>query len=237
VNAACAVTASDVLGPYYQAGAPSKRGEICASNPAYDRLRLTGQVQKQDCASPLPATMDLWQADEAGVYSPGGTDFSCRSVITTDENGFYSFLTRMPGRYDDDGYRPAHIHLKIVPRDTKYAPLVTQVYFVNDAYLGKNDSCGVCHSGDPTLQALVIHRADIKTYEGNWNIVLKPRAAGEESMMQQKFQQQAAGRKQSYTEVQPHIQPASRETDRQELVAEISRLRAQLNGGINNVLF
>ena len=47
--------------------------------------------------------------------------------------GFYSFATIYPGRYDDNGYRPSHIHYKITPVNHLNRPigesLVTQVYF------------------------------------------------------------------------------------------------------------
>jgi protocatechuate 3,4-dioxygenase beta subunit len=225
---ACTVTVPDVLGPYYQQGAPIQKGYVCQNSPANDRLQLWGQVQKADCFTGLPATLDVWQANEAGYYSEGASrdsqDYLCRAVILTDDQGYFNFRTRMPGRYDDDGYRPAHIHFKVTPRDASYDPLITQLYFFGDAYLGANDSCGRCQSGDPTLQAHVIHNRDIKTYEGSWNVVMKPRATAPTSGMHP----QRLSPTDSYTTIKPHIQGPAAVSDIQQLQAENAKLRDTL---------
>jgi len=116
--------------------------------------------------------LDLWQANYNGVYSAGknANDWWCRGVFQTDANGNYRITTLLPGRYDDGGYRPAHIHFNITVHG--YPALVTQLYFQNDAYLSPQDSCGRCGSGKQSLQVSTVHRDDLKTYEGNWNIVL-----------------------------------------------------------------
>jgi len=226
VDNACSVTVGDVLGPYYQAGAPTQKGYVCRHSPALDRLRIIGQVQNADCSQGLPATLDVWQANEAGYYSEGASrdsqDYLCRAIIETDERGLYSFITRMPGRYDDGGYRPAHIHFKVTARDGAYDPLVTQLYFVGDTYLGANDSCAKCHSGDVSLQARVVHNADIKTYEGQWNIVLRPRAAGGPRPMSAEDRHDD-----HYTQPQEHIIMRSGSANA-ELMEENARLRSAL---------
>jgi len=132
--------------------------------------------------------------------------------------GYFNFRTRMPGRYDDDGYRPAHIHFKVTPRDASYDPLVTQLYFFGDSYLGVNDSCARCHSGDPTLQARVVHNRDIKTYEGSWNVVMKPRVAAPTTGTPLR-----SSPTDSYTTIKPHIQGPSAEIH--QLQAENAKLR------------
>ncbi len=44
--------------------------------------------------------------------------------------------------YDDNGYRPAHIHFKISVEG--YPQFVTQLYFNQDYYLAPRDSCQRC---------------------------------------------------------------------------------------------
>ncbi|KAL6057183.1 putative Peroxisomal N(1)-acetyl-spermine/spermidine oxidase [Balamuthia mandrillaris] len=115
----CKPTAKDILGPYYQPGAPLRNNTVCPYSPAEDMLVLRGTVYSaSDCTTPLPYTLlDVWQANPKGQYSEGNSkgsdDFTCRSLLETDENGNFLIKTLMPGRYDDGGYRPAHIHFKI----------------------------------------------------------------------------------------------------------------------------
>ncbi|KAL0483508.1 catechol 1,-dioxygenase [Acrasis kona] len=172
----CPATAKDILGPYYQPGAPVRDNIVCTNTPASDRLYVTGQLTDTNCR-PIPrATLDIWHADERGEYSPGasGKNFECRSKITTDENGNYKFLTIFPGRYDDNGYRPAHIHFTITGEKSpvKFDTFTTQLYFNKDYYLHPRDSCKRCGSGHASLVAEVVHLDDIKTYVGKWDIHL-----------------------------------------------------------------
>ena len=169
-KAQCQLTAKDILGPYYLEGSLFKGFNICTNNLAMDRLQISGYLYDKDCKTPIVnAKMEVWQADYEGKYSTEAKG-ECRSFIMTDSRGFYKYQTIMPGRYDDGGYRPAHVHFKITAKD--YGSFVTQQYFKNDQFLGDNDSCKRCMSGHPSLQTEVIHMTDIKTYVGKWNIYL-----------------------------------------------------------------
>jgi len=176
----CPITGTDIEGPYYQPGAPIRVNDVCEASPALDRLVLTGYVLDSKCV-PVQAQLDIWQANERGQYSEGNShgsnDFTCRSMISTNANGAYNFTTIFPGRYDDGGYRPAHIHFKIYPVNKNLATITTQLYFKLDSYIYPKDSCARCNSRDPTLVAEVLHIKDIKTYVGKWNIVLAPATA------------------------------------------------------------
>eukprot|EP01080_Neovahlkampfia_damariscottae_P004508 gene4508-7887_t len=168
--AQCQLTAKDILGPYYLEGSLFKRFNICTNTEAMDRLFITGYLYDKDCRTPIPnAKMEVWQADFEGKYSKDSRG-ECRSYIMTDSRGYFKYQTIMPGRYDDGGYRPAHVHFKITAKD--YGTFVTQQYFKNDQFLGDNDSCKRCMSGHPSLQTEVVHIKDIKTYVGKWNIYL-----------------------------------------------------------------
>jgi len=179
----CSITAPDIEGPYYVRNAPTKVATVCENNPAEDRLILSGHVYG-DCVTPLAGVkLDIWHADPTGKYSPGGSDYTCRSVLFTDSHGFYQFTSLMPGRYDDDGYRPAHIHFKIGDNvATKYNNFTTQLYFHQDPYTYPNDSCGPCHSNQKTLLSTLAHVSDIKTYVGSWNINIRSRKPGVQNL-------------------------------------------------------
>ncbi|KAJ3334537.1 hypothetical protein HDU91_002680 [Kappamyces sp. JEL0680] len=183
-------TAKDIEGPYYVAGSPLRKNAICAATFAHDRLMLVGRVM--DCqGNGIAATLDLWQANAEGIYS-SPPNYGCRA-----KDGA---IAGSSPRYDDHGFRPAHIHMKVVPTSADLAPLMTQLYFENDAFLGDADSCSHCSSHEPSLIATLVHRKDIKTYTGAWDIVL----SGLDTPSQP-LQQPTGG----YTQFQPHIMPGS----------------------------
>lgn len=99
-------------------------------------------------------------------------------------------MSLSPLGYNDNGYRPAHIHFNVTANG--YPQLITQLYFSNDYYLSSRDSCSICkifiieennelsmdflgHSDLQSLQVSTYHHQDIKTFEGDWTIVLSRR--------------------------------------------------------------
>ncbi|MGK7866058.1 hypothetical protein [Falsiroseomonas sp. E2-1-a20] len=135
-------TPSQTEGPYYPAAIPEDadadlRRVAGAARQASGRpLLLTGLVRNLDGA-PLPgARVEIWQADEAGIYlhprdgrqAQRDTGFQGYGRATADAEGRYAFRTIRPGRYPG---RTPHIHLRAhPPRGT--APLTTQVYFPDE---------------------------------------------------------------------------------------------------------
>jgi protocatechuate 3,4-dioxygenase beta subunit len=121
------VTPSDMLGPFYQEGAPF-RGKVTPPLEAGDTLAITGRVWDYDSREPLSGVvLDLWQADIRGEYEDAEENVRLRTRLTTDEEGYYEYETIYPGRY---GTRPAHIHYMV--RHPRYSKLVTQLYFRGD---------------------------------------------------------------------------------------------------------
>ncbi|KAK3090707.1 hypothetical protein FSP39_013908 [Pinctada imbricata] len=150
----CRPTPHDIVGPYYFPRPPPLI-QYCTGDPESHRLEnmiVRGHVYKADCLTPLPRVrIEVWQADHAGVYQ---FSTQCRGFIRTDALGYYEFSTIHPGQYTIDRqnlmYRPSHIHFRVFGR-RRHKGLITQLYFAGDPYLGRNDSCSICSSGNPDL--------------------------------------------------------------------------------------
>jgi protocatechuate 3,4-dioxygenase beta subunit len=131
-TAACEETASDALGPYYTPGAP-QRTTLVEPGMAGTRLTITGRVLSSgaSCAALAGAEIDVWQANDAGVYDNAG--FTLRGKFIADAAGSYRIETVLPGRYLDGArYRPRHVH--VIVRAQGRAELTTQLYFAGDPY-------------------------------------------------------------------------------------------------------
>ncbi len=149
-GAACPATTSDVLGPYYRSGAPS-RATIAAATEPGERLYLDGVVVGPDCVPLAGAVLDVWQADKDGTYYEpnGGEPYRLRGKLTTADDGTWQLDTIRPGNYmlAADSWRPAHIHFTIT--HPSFRSLTTQIYFEGDPFLPPNDGCTSCGSDDP----------------------------------------------------------------------------------------
>ena len=138
-TAQCAPTSRDLRGPYWTPDAP----HVAHLVPKGD-LRIEGLVKGPDCTPISGATVHVWQADPKGEYA----EDRLRGRMATGSDGGYRFETIRPGRYlQPSGWRPAHIHFEVTAPG--YQPLISQLYFADDPYLGAKDSCGVCRSNDP----------------------------------------------------------------------------------------
>jgi hypothetical protein len=64
----CALTPSDILGPFYRFGAPFQT-KLAGPRESGERLIISGKIYSSDCRSHLPNTLiEVWQADSAGKY-------------------------------------------------------------------------------------------------------------------------------------------------------------------------
>ncbi|MEC7946912.1 MAG: hypothetical protein VX265_05045 [Myxococcota bacterium] len=127
-SGSCEATASDVEGPYYTADAPEVVALAEPGEPG-TRIRIEGLlVDAADCESALPGfVVDLWHADDGGVYDNVG--YKLRGRVTAADDGSFAFETILPGRYDTRPVR--HIHFKVWSADGAEV-LTSQIYFEGD---------------------------------------------------------------------------------------------------------
>jgi len=144
---ACVPTRSDVLGPFFLAGAPM-RAVIADANEPGERLAMAGRVVGADCITPVAGVhVDVWQADRDGNYHDATEQYRLRGVVTTDADGAFMIDTIVPGSYvQGTGPRPAHVHFTFT--HPQHRTLTTQIYFAGDPYLAPVDSCTTCGSDD-----------------------------------------------------------------------------------------
>jgi catechol 1,2-dioxygenase len=157
----CLETEDNILGPFYRAGAPFRT--TLAAPEEGQPLHIDGSVWGPDCQPLVGALVDVWQANDDGLYDLKSPDFRWRGRMNAGEDGTYSFDTILPGWYlSGRQYRPRHIHFKVSSKG--FLPLTTQLYFEGDPYL----------KVDPFVRpSLIIPlEGDITQWSGTFNIVL-----------------------------------------------------------------
>lgn len=145
-----------IEGPYYIPGAPvvgATGGTLPMRTPEGGTpLLFQGQVTSV-AGDPIDgATLELWQADDAGFYSqfaPGLPQWNLRGTLITGADGRFSVRTVKPAPYQipHDGatgklieeagwhaWRPAHMHLKVSAPGHQL--ITTQLYFPGDPHNG-----------------------------------------------------------------------------------------------------
>jgi hydroxyquinol 1,2-dioxygenase len=155
-------TPATVLGPFHIPGSPSMPygGDMSDGLPGRP-LFITGRVVGVN-GEPVPgAVLDVWQADEEGLYEsqiPDVDEARLRATYSTREDGSYCVRTIAPKGYsipmdgpvgaliertDISHFRPAHVHFLLdVPG---YEPLITHLfqqgaeYLENDVVFGTKD--------------------------------------------------------------------------------------------------
>jgi catechol 1,2-dioxygenase len=134
-------TTSDILGPFYRAGAPD-RYDLTFAGLAGNVIELSGKVFKQDCTTPIENVLvEVWHCDTGGAYDNSSAAFLHRGVRNTNVSGEYSFKTILPGKYKNGTlYRPSHIHFKVSHPDSE--DLVSQIYFKNDPNIPEDPWAG-----------------------------------------------------------------------------------------------
>lgn len=171
-------TEATVFGPFHVANAPHyDLGEDISGGLPGVPWFVKGAVTAKD-GTPIPhATIEVWQADDAGFYDvqkPGLEEYHGRAVIQADANGQYHFRTIVPECYPipHDGpvgkmlealnrhpWRPAHLHFMITAPG--YQRLVTHVFREGGDYLDSDAVFGVRSS---LIADWVRHESGIDPY-------------------------------------------------------------------------
>lgn len=130
---ACIPTTTDILGPYYRAGAPFRSNLVVPGDPGAI-LNYKGKITDEECRPLSNAIVDVWQANSDAEYDGTSADFNYRGRFETGANGEYTFHSIKPGWYLNGAqYRPAHIHFRVTKPG--YTELITQLYFEGDPYI------------------------------------------------------------------------------------------------------
>lgn len=153
-------TESTVFGPFHVEGAPriANGGDIANGAPG-EPCTVFGAVRNRDGEPVAGAEVDVWQADDEGLYDvqrPDRSGAQCRAVLRTDAQGRFWFGTVVPVPYPipTDGpvgrlleatrrpaWRPAHLHVRIVAPG--YDTLITHVFREGDPHLQADPVFGV----------------------------------------------------------------------------------------------
>src|SRR5262249_22125232 len=115
----------DELGPFYKKNAPHTAQLRMASDPGLP-LAVSGQVFETRGNALERATLEIWQANDAGLYDLDG--YRYRAALVADRAGKYTFDSVMPGHYP--GRVCQHVHYLVQAPGCK--PLTTQLYFATD---------------------------------------------------------------------------------------------------------
>jgi protocatechuate 3,4-dioxygenase beta subunit len=108
----CKPTRPDMLGPFYEPGAPVRTS-------VGNGYVLSGAVLAAEHCEPIPeARIEFWLANPKGEY-----DDAHRATVLAGERGRYRFESNVPVSY---GGRPPHIHVRVTAPG--YEELVTQHY-------------------------------------------------------------------------------------------------------------
>jgi catechol 1,2-dioxygenase len=111
-SADCKPTQPDMLGPFYEPGAPVRTS-------VGSGYVLSGTARDAAECKPIPeAHIEFWLANPRGEY-----DDAHRATVFAGQRGEYRFKSNLPVSY---GGRPPHIHVRV--RAPGYEELVTQHY-------------------------------------------------------------------------------------------------------------
>jgi hydroxyquinol 1,2-dioxygenase len=191
-------TPATVLGPFHIEGSPAlEYGADMSQGLPGTPLFISGVVKDLD-GNPVPgAVLDLWQADNEGLYESQHADVDearLRAKYTTREDGGYCVRTVAPLGYTIpmDGpvgelisqteishFRPAHVHFLLnVPG---YEPLITHLFEEGADYLDTDVVFGV-------KEQLVVHyeqrepgeapdggTIDTPWFDARYDFVLQPK--------------------------------------------------------------
>jgi protocatechuate 3,4-dioxygenase beta subunit len=117
-------TVPQTEGPFFKPRSP-ERADLIEPGMKGRPVELVGYVLTPACKPVAHALLDLWHADDDGVYD--NTGFRLRGHQFTDAQGRYRFRTILPALYTG---RTRHFHLKVQPAGGRV--LTTQLYFPDE---------------------------------------------------------------------------------------------------------
>lgn len=137
------------IGPFYKREAPHA-AELRAPGDAGLPLSVSGRVFDTRGQSIEGAQIEIWQANDAGLYDLDG--YRYRASLTAGKKGEYLFGSIMPGHY------PArvcqHIHYLVTAPGCK--ALTTQLYFATDPVFAGDPARNF--TKDPLIQSVELVR-------------------------------------------------------------------------------
>jgi hydroxyquinol 1,2-dioxygenase len=158
-----AATQSTVFGPFYVPGSPRfELGDDLAAGAPGEPCLLQGRVRSLAGEPVAGARIEVWQADEAGLYDvqyAGLEQARGRGQLRSDADGRFWFWTVRPQAYPipEDGpvgellaaanrspMRPAHVHFMVTADG--FQTLITHVFADGDPYLDDDAVFGVKRS-------------------------------------------------------------------------------------------
>ena len=154
-------TEATVFGPFHTDDAPHvAQGTDIAQGAPGQPMFVRATVLGPDGEAVADAAVDVWQADEDGLYDVQRPELAdtrrARAVLRTDAAGVVRFRSIVPTAYPIpvDGpvgrmlaatgrhpWRPAHLHFLI--RADGYEPLTTHIFRAGDPYLDSDVVFGV----------------------------------------------------------------------------------------------
>jgi hydroxyquinol 1,2-dioxygenase len=193
-------TEATVFGPFFVENSPEipPGGDISGGAPG-EPCWVTGSVSDSDGNPIAGARLEIWEADEKGLYDVQYDDgrVAARAHLFTDAQGRYSFwgITPTPYPIPHDGpvgmmldavgrspMRASHLHFMVSAEGQR--TLVTHIFVRGDDYLDSDTVFGVKDSlvRDFERQAAGTPAPDGRAVEGTWSrvgfdIVLAPATA------------------------------------------------------------
>ena len=142
-------TAHVGMGPFYKRKAPATTKLRMPGDPGLP-LAVSGRVLSVQGDPVQGATVEVWQADDGGLYDLDGYRF--RASIAPPASGAYGFESIMPGHYPARVAR--HVHYFVTAPGFK--PLSTQLYFATDEVFQGNVDANF--SKDPLITSRTLVR-------------------------------------------------------------------------------
>jgi protocatechuate 3,4-dioxygenase beta subunit len=142
------------MGPFYKRRAPSNT-MLRTSGDKGTPLTVSGRVITVNGDVVPNATIEVWQADDDGLYDLDGYRF--RASLVPGASGKYSFESVMPGHYPQRVAR--HVHYFVTAPGHK--TLSTQLYFATDEVFDGNPDKNFAK--DPLITSRTLVRPVILT--------------------------------------------------------------------------